>query len=158
MNPQPANIPRWSLLAAWLLLSLGQALAQPFAINWFAIAGGGGSGSDGTHSVSGTIGQTDAGGPLTNAQFSVAGGFWVFIQDNTPPMFLAPRLEITLVSGQARVFWLTNVSGFILQSNGSVVQPAGWADVSGTPGVTGSNFFLDFPPIGTTRFFRLRWQ
>jgi len=70
-----------------------------------------------------------------------------------------PSLNIALVGGQARVFWLTNFSAFTLQSNGNVVQPNGWADVPGVPGITGSNFFRDFALTGApSRFFRLRSQ
>jgi autotransporter-associated beta strand protein len=67
-----------------------------------------------------------------------------------------PTLNIALVSGQARVLWLTNFSAFTLQSN-NIAQPTGWADVPGAPGITGSNFFRDFAPTGAPiRFFRLR--
>jgi Bacterial Ig domain len=69
-----------------------------------------------------------------------------------------PRLNIGLTAGQVRLLWLTNFSGFILQSNSRVVQPLGWADVPGNPGITGSNFFRDFPPASAEQFFRLRSQ
>ena len=45
------------------------------AIDWFKIADGGGTANGGGHSLLGTIGQQDAGGPLTNSQFSLVGGF-----------------------------------------------------------------------------------
>jgi hypothetical protein len=67
-------------------------------------------------------------------------------------------LNIALVSGQARVFWLTNLGALILQTNGSIVQLNGWGDVPGAYGTTGSNFFRDFPPTNPARFFRLRSQ
>ncbi len=52
-------------------------IAQNYSIDWYKIAGGGGTSTGGVYAVSGTIGQTDAGGPLTNGQYSVTGGFWV---------------------------------------------------------------------------------
>lgn len=45
-------------------------------INWFKIAGGGGESTNATHRLRGTVGQQDAGGPLTNTTFSLVGGFW----------------------------------------------------------------------------------
>ena len=36
--------------------------AQAYSIDWYKIAGGGGTSTDGTYPVSGTIGQPDAGG------------------------------------------------------------------------------------------------
>jgi hypothetical protein len=69
-----------------VLASSGAAWAQP-AINWYTIDGGGGTstGTNGstTFSLSGTIGQHDAGpaaGPMTGTNgtvtFSLVGGFW----------------------------------------------------------------------------------
>jgi hypothetical protein len=71
-------------------------------------------------------------------------------------VFSAPVLNIVRVSGQARVFWLTNVGSFILQTNGDIVLHNGWGDVPGANGTIGSNFFRDFPPTNATKFFRLR--
>ena len=68
----------WRRLAAfWLLTSACclPAFAQ-YAIDWSTIDGGGGTSTGGVYSVSGTIGQPDAGGPMTNGQYSVTGGFW----------------------------------------------------------------------------------
>src|SRR5882672_10852243 len=50
--------------------------AQSFSIDWFTIDGGGGASTGGVYSVSGTIGQPDAGGPLSGGQYSLIGGFW----------------------------------------------------------------------------------
>jgi hypothetical protein len=48
-------------------------------INWYTIDGGGGTSTGGSFSLSGTIGQPDAGGPMTGGGpggFSLTGGFW----------------------------------------------------------------------------------
>ena len=67
----------FSLLAALALaLSATTASAQNYSIDWYKIAGGGGTSSNGQFSVSGTIGQHDAGGPMTGGNFSLTGGFW----------------------------------------------------------------------------------
>ena len=51
-------------------------LAQQYSIDWYKIAGGGGTSTGGTYSVSGTIGQPDASGPMTGGNYSLTGGFW----------------------------------------------------------------------------------
>jgi len=66
------------------------------------------------------------------------------------------RLEITRAGSQVRVLWLTNLGGFVLQSNISVLQSNTWPNVAGTPGVTNASFFRDFPLGEAPRFFRLR--
>ena len=63
------------LLAATLVLTGAAALAQ-YSVNWFKIAGGGGTSSGGNYTLSGTIGQADAGGTLKGGTFALAGGFW----------------------------------------------------------------------------------
>ena len=64
----------WSLkFGAFLVLGISclvlfpatSARAQSYSINWYKVAGGGGTSTGGTYSVSGTIGQHDAGGPMT---------------------------------------------------------------------------------------------
>ncbi len=51
------------------------ALARPLEINWCTIDGGGGTSAAGTLSLSGTIGQHDA-GVMSGATFTLLGGFW----------------------------------------------------------------------------------
>ena len=60
-----------------ILLSTVTLHAQNYSIDWFKIAGGGGTSTGGLYQVSGTIGQHDAGPVMTNGQFSVTGGFWL---------------------------------------------------------------------------------
>ena len=62
-----------------LILQPSTASAQPYSIDWYKIAGGGGTSTGGTYQVSGTIGQPDAGGPMTGGNYSFTGGFWALI-------------------------------------------------------------------------------
>lgn len=62
----------WALIGIFSLV----ASAQPFAIDWSTIDGGGGTVSGGTFVVSATIGQPDAGATLTGGTFALTGGFW----------------------------------------------------------------------------------
>ena len=52
------------------------AMAQPYDLSWYTIDGGGGTSTGGSFSLSGTIGQPDAGVPLTGGAFTLTGGFW----------------------------------------------------------------------------------
>jgi hypothetical protein len=71
---------RWlaALLALLLLLLLGSAaLAQSGlpSIDFWTVDGGGGTSGDGTYTLTGTIGQPEA-GRLTNGTYTIKGGFW----------------------------------------------------------------------------------
>lgn len=56
----------------------------PFALPWSTIDGGGGRSSGGSFSLSGTIGQPDAGDHL-GGSFTLLGGYWDFRR--TGPLF-----------------------------------------------------------------------
>jgi hypothetical protein len=49
-----------------LLLVAAAARAQSYSMDWSTIDGGGDTSTGGVYSVSGTVGQPDAGGPMTN--------------------------------------------------------------------------------------------
>ena len=88
--------------------------AQPFAIDWFTIDGGGGVSSGGAFTLSGTIGQWDASPTMTGGDFALTGGFWALpIAVPTPE---APMLAIVPASpGQATISWTGGGPGFVLQ-------------------------------------------
>ncbi len=66
-----------TILIAGAAVSVGSAAAQQFALDWFTVDGGGAMRSTGgDFELSGTIGQPDAGGPLTGGHFELTGGFW----------------------------------------------------------------------------------
>jgi hypothetical protein len=65
------------IAALGIALFAGAAQAQDYAITWYTIDGGGGTSTGGDYSLSGTIGQHDASGPLVGGDYSVTGGFWV---------------------------------------------------------------------------------
>ncbi|HSM57975.1 MAG TPA: hypothetical protein VK879_17605 [Candidatus Sulfomarinibacteraceae bacterium] len=46
-----------------------------YDLSWFTIDGGGGSSSSSSYTVSGTIGQADA-GALASGSYKLEGGFW----------------------------------------------------------------------------------
>jgi hypothetical protein len=78
-----------ALLAGGIVLLA--ALGPPrggFDIPWHTVDGGGGTSTGGAFTLSGTIGQHDAGpstGPMTGGSFSLTGGFWAGVGDIDTP-------------------------------------------------------------------------
>jgi len=62
------------------VLFAGHAAAQPFEIPSFTVDGGGGTLQGDIFTLSGTIGQPDA-GVLQGSRFSISGGFWSGLSD-----------------------------------------------------------------------------
>src|ERR1700759_4026723 len=105
-----------SLIAGFALaLSASQASAQNYSIDWYKISGGGGTSTNGQYAVSGTIGQHDAGGPMTGGNYSLTGGFWSLI--SVVQTAGAPTLYISHSGNTVTVYW-QNVTGWALQQNG----------------------------------------
>jgi hypothetical protein len=58
------------------ILTLAPAIqAQPYAIDWWTVGGGGGTSTGGDFALSGTVGQPDA-GRMSGDSYAVEGGFW----------------------------------------------------------------------------------
>jgi len=102
---------------AALLLCGAYAQAQTYSIDWHTTDGGGGTSSGGVYSVSGTIGQPDAGGPMTGGNYSLTGGFWSLFAVQSPG---APLLSIERLGGVVRVFWPKPSVGFLLDQSFTV--------------------------------------
>lgn len=103
------------VLGGWGLgLLSGVTASAQYAITWSTIDGGGGTSTGSVYSVSGTIGQADAGGPLTNGQYSVTGGFWAL--PTSVQTVGASMLTIAPAgAGQATIAWSPATPGFVLQ-------------------------------------------
>jgi len=144
MNSITRCLPGFALA---LLLAVN-ASAQTYSIDWFTIDGGGGTSTGGVYTVSGTIGQPDAGGPMTNGQFSVTGGFWAL--PTAIQVVGGPTLTIVPAGpGQATISWAPNTPGFILQETW-VLSPANW-----TNSVSGASNPITVPATLPTKFYRL---
>ena len=63
-----------------------------YSEDWLKAAGGGGTSTGNGTSLGRTIGQHDAGGPMTGGSYSLTGGFWPLYAVQTPG---APTLFIT---------------------------------------------------------------
>jgi len=129
-------------------LLLGTAAAQTYTIDWYTIDGGGGTSTGGVYSVIGTIGQPDAGGPMTNSQYSVTGGFWAL--PTVIQVIGAPTLTIAPATpGNATISWTPNTPGFVLQETLSL-SPTNW--VNSASGATNP---IVVPATLPTKFYRL---
>ena len=141
--------------AVLLLASALCTRAQSYSIDWFTIDGGGGTSTGGVYSVSGTIGQPDA-GHMSGGNFTLDGGFWGIIAAVQTPG--SPLLRVVLTgTNTVVVAWATSSTGFALQQNLSVNNAGGWSDVTNAVNVVGSeNEVIVAPPVGN-RFFRLKY-
>lgn len=139
-----------SLLAPALFVSVlasGSLLAQSYSIDWSTIDGGGGTSTGGVYSVSGTIGQPDAGPTMTGGNYSLTGGFWALYAVQTEG---APLLSIVAAGpGQATVSWKPDTPGWILQETVSL-SPTNWMN-----SVSGATNPATVPAAGQTKFYRL---
>jgi hypothetical protein len=135
------------LLSLVISLSSFAAPAQ-YSIDWSTIDGGGGTSTGGVYSVSGTIGQPDAGGPLTNGQYSVTGGFWALptaVQTvGAPTLSIAPATP-----GFALISWTPNTPGFVLQET-LRLSPTNWVNA-----LSGATNPVSVPAALPTKFYRL---
>ena len=142
-----------------LILLLGLLLpafshAQSYSIDWHKIAGGGGTSTGGVYSVSGTIGQHDAGGPMTGGNYSITGGFWSLI--SIVPVPGAPALAIQRLNPTSvKISWPSLSTGYLLQQN-SDLNTANWFNSAGTVNDDGTTKSVTISPPSGTLFFRLK--
>ncbi len=146
----------WILLFGLLIPALSQA--QTYSINWYKVAGGGGTSAgtngSGVYSISGTIGQQDASTAMAGGGYLLTGGFWSLI--SVVQTAGAPNLSISEAGNSVIVSW-PNTGNYTLQQNSNLAAPAGWA-TSGYPVATnsppGTNSITITPSVGSL-FFRL---
>jgi hypothetical protein len=139
-------------LSLWSI-AVFNASAQSYSIDWFTIDGGGGTSTGGVYSVSGTIGQPDA-GHMSGGNFTIDGGFWGVIGAIQSPG--SPLLRVLLTSTNTVVVaWPAPSTGFSLQQN-TDLNTTVWAGVTNSVNVIGSeNQIIVAPPVGN-RFYRLK--
>ena len=139
------------LLFSLLISKVG--FAQQYSVDWYKVEGGGGTSTSGVYSVGGTIGQHDAGGPMSGGNFSLTGGFWALYAVQTPG---APVLSIKLTTtNTAQVYWPSPSTGYNLQVNTNLVA-TNWVTPAETVTDNGTiKYILVNPPAGN-RYFRLK--
>src|SRR5579859_5185234 len=106
------------LILSSLHISASILEAQTYFLDWHKVAGGGGSSTNGQFTLSGTIGQHDAGLTMSGGNYSLNGGFWQVFTVPTPGL---PSLNILLTpTNTVMVSWPSSATGFTLQQNGNL--------------------------------------
>jgi hypothetical protein len=142
-------------MCLWVAILFSQSVVRAqtnYTIDWATISGGGASSSGGIYSVSGTIGQHDAGGPMTGITYSLTGGFWSLFAVQTPG---APLLTIRLTStNTVAVSWPSSSAGWNLQQHTNLAT-TNWIAVGPIPSDDGTSKTVIVNPPAGNRFFRL---
>jgi hypothetical protein len=126
--------------------------SQSYSIDWYKVAGGGGTSTGGVYAVSGTIGQHDAGGPMTGGNYSLTGGFWALI--SVVQTAGLPNLTITHSGNSVIVSW-PDTGSYTLQQSANLAPGNGWATSGYSITTTnGTNSITITSPTGNL-FFRL---
>ncbi len=138
------------VLPAIGLLFAVPLLSQTYDLSWNKIAGGGGTSTGGVYSLSGTIGQPDA-GHLAGGNYTLDGGFWgIFAVVQTPG---APLLSIKSALPNVILSWPASATGFTLQQNPNL-STTNWSAVGQSIVVTNGSNTVTVPAVGS-EFFRL---
>jgi hypothetical protein len=139
------------ILSFGLLLALS-ASTQNYSIDWYKVAGGGGASTSAVYTVSATIGQHDAGGPMLGGSYALTGGFWSLF---AVPTAGAPMLTIfRTATNTAVISWPSPSTGWNLKQTGSL-STGTWTTPAETVNDNGTTKFIVVnPPVGN-RFYRL---
>jgi hypothetical protein len=137
------------LFFSLLLPAIG--FAQQYSIDWYKIAGGGGTSTGATYQVTGTIGQHDAGGAMSGGNYSLTGGFWSLI--SVVQTAGAPTLTITHSGNTVKISWPYPSTGWTLQQN-SDLTTTNWSTNGSISNDGTNNFIILTSPTGNL-FFRL---
>jgi hypothetical protein len=141
-------------VAALLLAAAGVTSAQNYSLDWFSVDGGGGTSTGGVYTVTGTIGQPDAGTTLKGGNYSLEGGFWGLIAAIQPPG--PPSLTIGWTATNAVIIcWPSPSTGWTLLQNTNV-NTTNWSGVPTTPSDDGNTKSVTVAPPAGKRFYRLK--
>jgi hypothetical protein len=135
-----------------LALTALSTQAQTYSLDWSTIDGGGGTSTGGVYSVTGTIGQPDA-GQMSGGNYSVVGGFWGLIAAVQTPG--APFLSVSVTTTNTVLLsWPYPSTGFGLQQNGAV-GTTNWVGVTNVPAQVGQQLQVQLQRPAGNRFYRL---
>jgi hypothetical protein len=154
MNLQIRRFAKLLFLCSILALAgFSMRAGAQYSIDWYKVSGGGGTSTGGVYSVSGTIGQHDAGGPMTGGGYSLTGGFWSLLALQTPG---APLLSILLTTtNTAMVYWPSPSTGFELLQNADLTT-SNWVTPPQSVTDNGSIKYIIVNPPSGNQFYRLR--
>jgi hypothetical protein len=131
-------------------------LGQEFVIDWFTIDGGGGTSTGGVYSVSGTIGQPDA-GILTGGPYTLVGGFWAVVSAIQTPGAPVLTVKRETVGGMVTISWPRPAEEFVLDVTSDLTTiPAFWTQVPFPYQTNATDIFITVPAPVINKFYRLR--
>ena len=148
----------WKPVLLGLVLSLAPVTlpAQTYSLDWFTMDGGGGTSTGGVYSVSGMIGQPDA-GVMSGGSYSLVGGFWGVVAAIQTPG--APLLSVERLGGSVRVFWPLPATGFVLDQTASLASPPAaisWSQVPIPYSTNATHISTTVPSPTGHKYYRLR--
>lgn len=140
------------LCVVTLMLAAFAARAQNYTIDWYKVAAGGGTSTNGSFQVTGTIGQHDAGGPMMGGEYSLTGGFWSLI--SVLQTVGAPVLTVTHLGNSVVISWPVPSAGFMLQQNANLAT-TNWMASGFAVSTNGAIQSITIPSPSGQLFFRL---
>jgi len=133
-----------------------RATAQSYSIDWSTIDGGGGTSTGGVYSVTGTIGQPDA-GAMSGGSYTLEGGFWGIIA--AVQTTGAPFLRITLNPqlSTLNVSWPSPADGWTLEYATALTSGTGlWTQIPPPYQTNATSLYFTEPLPAGNRFYRLQ--
>jgi hypothetical protein len=128
------------------------AAAQSYSIGWYKVSGGGGTSTNGQYSLSGTIGQPDA-GVMSGGNFELQGGFWACYTIQTPG---APYLTLSRNNNAVLLSWPLPADGWVLEcTNALPLSAVAWPRIYPPYQTNGANLQYNDPSPAGNRFYRL---
>ena len=150
----PARRSRFVLAGGLTLLLAVAAHAQNFTIDWWTTAAGGNSSAGGNYTLTGTIGQPDA-GKMSGGGFTLQGGFRSVVA--ALPAEVRPSLGVRLTNGVAIVYWPLWAADFALDQTHTLgSRPIPWEPVSLPYQTNATHVYVTVPAPAGPRFFQLR--
>ena len=146
--------PHFAISILLLALTAATVHAENYSLDWFTIDGGGGTSTGGVYSVSGTIGQPDAGPTMSGGNYTIDGGFWSLlsvVQTPGSPLLSIARTTTNMVA----VFWPSPSTGFTLQQNINGIATVNWSNIVTTPTDDGTTKTVIVNPPTGNRYYRL---
>ncbi len=142
------------LLLSISLLLPAAGFGQQYSIDWQTIDGGGGTSTGGVYSVSGTIGQPDA-GTMSGGNYVLQGGFWgivTAVQTTGAPLLTIARSSTNSVI----VSWPLPADGWVLEQVSALTgNPPSWSQISPPYQGSSTQSWLVVPMPAGNRYYRL---
>ena len=137
----------------YLAVAVPLAARAQYSLDWATIDGGGGTSTGGVYSVTGTIGQPDA-GTMSGGTYTLAGGFWSLIAAVQTPG--APYLSVIRSNSAVVVSWPLPAEGWVLEWTNALPRVSSpWPQLPPPYQTNGANLqFTETLPTGN-KIYRL---